>query len=263
MSESPVLLEKKGHVAWVLLNRPEAENKINPALIQALDEVFVELATDDAVRVVALAGVGPVFCAGADVGALGSFESYETRARFGQRMHRTSLVFQRIERLPKPVIAAVNGVAQAGGLELMLCCDLAVAGRTARFGDAHSPHGQLPGGGASIRLPRRIGATRAKYVLYMGAMIEAQTMLEWGAINEVVDDDRLLEATQALADQLAAISPSSLARLKRLIDDGLNQPLETALRLEILAAELNMGSDDMSEGLRALQEGRTPRFTRG
>jgi enoyl-CoA hydratase/carnithine racemase len=97
----------------------------------------------------------------------------------------------------------------------------------------------------------------------MGAMIGAQTMLEWGAINEVVDDDRLLEATQALADQLAAISPSSLARLKRLIDDGLNQPLETALRLEILAAELNMGSDDMSEGLRALQEGRTPRFTRG
>jgi enoyl-CoA hydratase len=260
MSEELVLRDDRGPVAWLRLNRPDAHNALTPALIKALGEAFEALEEDDAIRVVVVAGSGEDFCAGADVGALGAFDSHASRARFGRRMRRTGSVFSRIERFPKPVIASVQGRARAGGLELVLCCDLVVAARGASLGDAHSPHGQLPGGGASARLPRRIGVARAKYVLFTGAMIDAPTMLAWGCVNEVVDDDQLEAATQRLAEALAANSPSSLSHLKRLVDAGVDQPLETALAMEIVAAELNMGSEDMAEGMRAITEGRPARF---
>jgi enoyl-CoA hydratase/carnithine racemase len=143
----------------------------------------------------------------------------------------------------------------------MLCCDLVVAARSALFGDSHSTHGQLPGGGASIRLPRKIGPTRTKYLLFTGELVEAQTFLEWGAINEVVDDEQLEEATDRLARLLAEKSPLSLRHMKRLVDDGMAQPMDSALRLEILAAEINLGSADMAEGLRAIGDSRAPNFT--
>jgi enoyl-CoA hydratase len=260
MSEELVLRETRGAIAWVELNRPEAGNALTPGLIQILDTVFAAIDEEEAIRVVVLAGSGDDFCAGADIAALGAFDSYAARARFGRRMRRTGSVFTRIEKFPKPVIASVQGKARAGGLELMLCSDLVVAARSATFGDAHSPFGQLPGGGTSIRLPRRIGVTRAKYVLFTGDMIDAATMLEWGAINEVADDADLEGATMRLAERLAANSPASLSQLKRLVDAGIQQPPETALGMEIAAAEINLGSDDMAEGMRAIAEGRRPRF---
>jgi enoyl-CoA hydratase len=260
VSEGLVLRETRGAIARLRLNRPEAGNALTPGLIQALDDAFAAIDEEEAIRVVVLAGSGDDFCAGADIAALGAFDSYSARARFGRRMRRTGSVFSRIERFPKPVIAAVHGKARAGGLELLLCCDLVVAGRSATFGDAHSPFGQLPGGGTSIRLPRRIGVTRAKFVLFTGDLVDAATMLEWGAINEVVDDADVDSAIMRLAERLAVNSPASLSQLKRLVDAGVQQPLETALGMEIAAAEINLGSDDMAEGMRAIAEGRRPQF---
>src|SRR5258708_25316668 len=204
----------RGAIAWLQLNRPEAGNALAPGWIQALGDAFAAIDEEEAIRVVVLAGSGDDFCAGADISALGVFDSYAARATFGRRMRRTGSVFNRIERLPKPVIASVQGKARAGGLELLLCCDLVVAARSATFGDAHSPFGQLPGGGTSIRLPRRIGVTRAKYVLFTGDMFDAATMLEWGAINEVVYDADVDRATTRLAQPLPANSPASLSQLK-------------------------------------------------
>jgi enoyl-CoA hydratase len=260
METEPILYERREHVAWILLNRPEARNGLNPALMEALQEALAQAKEDGQVRAVVIAGVGDIFCAGADLSSLGPLDTFETRMRFGERMGRTGEIFRAIEKFPKPVIAAVAGMARAGGLELMLCCDLVIAGRSALFGDAHSTHGQLPGGGASIRLPRRIGPTRAKYLLYTGELVPAQTFLEWGLVNEVVDDDDLMAAADRLASLLAEKGPVSLRWMKQLVDDGLAQPMDTALRLEILAAEVNLGSADMGEGLNAIGENRKPIF---
>jgi enoyl-CoA hydratase len=262
MSEELVLQKQEGSITWLRLNRPEAHNALTPALIQALDDAFRTLEEDESVRVVVMSGEGEDFCAGADVGALGAFGSYESRAKFGRRMRRTGLVFSRIEKFPKPVIASVHGRARAGGLELVVCCDLVVAARSAKLGDAHSPHGQLPGGGASVRLPRRIGLNRAKYMLLTGDMVDAATLLDWGLVNEVVEDGELIEATGRLARRLAANSPTSLGHIKRLVNTGLDEPQDAALATEILAAELNLGSSDMAEGMRAISEGRPPVFGR-
>jgi enoyl-CoA hydratase/carnithine racemase len=261
VSETPILYEVVGAVAYIRLNRPEAQNTLTPALVSALDGALDESERNDSVRVVVITGVGEAFCGGADLTSLGPLDTYEVRMNFGKRMLGTGAVFRHVEQFPKPVIAAVNGLTLAGGLELLLCCDLVLAARSALIGEGHSTHGQLPGGGASVRLPRKMGSNRAKYLMFTGALLPAQTLCEWGVVNEVVDDDQLQRAVGELALLLAEKSPLSLRWMKRLVDDGLEQPVDSALRLEILAAELNLGSGDMAEGLQAIREGRPPKFS--
>ncbi len=167
----------------------------------------------------------------------------------------------RIEAFPLPTVAAVNGFAVAGGLEFVLCCDIVVAAETARFGDGHARYGLLPGGGGSVRLPRRIGLNRAKYLMLTADTVSAATMMEWGLVVEVVEDRRLDAAAAALARSLAEKSPLGLARMKALLHDGLEQPADVALRAEQLACLIHAGSSDMAEGLQAFSQKRTPRFT--
>jgi enoyl-CoA hydratase/carnithine racemase len=166
----------------------------------------------------------------------------------------------RLENFPRPVIALVNGVALAGGLELVLCCDLVIAARSATLGDAHANLGLLPGGGASVRLPRKIGVTRAKYLLFTGESQSAEEFVTSGLVNQVVDDDRLMDAARSLVQKLETKSTLALRRVKSLVDDGLEQPREIALRAELLAGELHAQSFDMKEGLKAFVEKRGPRF---
>ena len=156
------------------------------------------------------------------------------------------------------MIAALNGLALAGGLELVLCCDLVIAARSAKLGDAHANYGLLPGGGASVRLPRVIGAARAKYLMFTGEFASADAMASAGLVNQVVDDERLLQEVQALVDW-NTLRPGP--PMKALIDDGLQQPVDTALRLEILASEVHSLSHDQREGLAAFNDKRKPVFT--
>ncbi|HEY4333392.1 MAG TPA: enoyl-CoA hydratase/isomerase family protein [Ilumatobacteraceae bacterium] len=260
MSDSPILYDASDRMALIQLNRPEAGNALNRELITALGDALDQAEHDAAVRSVVITGVGDTFCAGGDLRTLGPIDSYDTRMVRGRQMLQTNAAFRRIEAMPKPVIAAVNGPARAGGLELILCCDLVVAARSATISEGHSTHGQLPGAGGSIRLPRKIGTTRAKYMLFTGDAFAAQTMMDWGLVNEVVDDAGLMDAVRRLAGELAHKSPISLRWMKQLVDDGLGQPLDSALRLEILAAELNLGSEDMAEGMEAIRGGRAPVF---
>jgi enoyl-CoA hydratase/carnithine racemase len=143
----------------------------------------------------------------------------------------------------------------------VLCCDLVIAARSARLGDAHANFGLLPGGGSSVRLPRKIGPTRAKHLLYTGEFVPAEQLREAGLVNEVVDDADLLAAAGRLVARLRTKSPLVLRRMKALVDDGLEQPIETALRLELLASEVHAHSHDMKEGLAAFEEKRAPVFT--
>jgi enoyl-CoA hydratase/carnithine racemase len=254
-----VLYQVKGSAAWITLNRPQAMNSLTPTLIKELGEALDRAHADEAARVLVVTGAGRAFCAGADLKHIrGSRNAAQLHLKF---LNSVTATFRRVEIFPKPVIAAVNGYALAGGLELVLCCDLVLAAKSAKMGDAHANYGLIPGGGSSVRLPRKIGVTRARYLLYTGAFLPSEKLEEWGLVNEVVDDEKLVEAVEHLVEMLADKSPLSLRRVKQLVEDGLAQPVETAVRLETLASEAHMHSRDMAEGLEAFADKRRPVFT--
>lgn len=256
---SQVLTEIRNGVLWVTLNRPEAMNALTPDVLTGIHDALDKAESDEAIRVVVLSGAGRAFCAGADLKFVRS-ESAHGSTSTNAFLRNVLRTMERLERLPMPVIAAVNGLALAGGLELLLCCDLVVAARSAKLGDAHANYGLLPGGGGSVRLPRKIGPTRAKYLLFTGEFVAADELLASGLVNLVVDDAELIPAAQSLAARVATKSPLGLKRMKQLVNDGLDQPAETALRLELLASEVHAHSDDMREGLAAFAEKRKPVF---
>lgn len=259
MNEPVVLTQARDGAMWITLNRPAAMNSITPGIISGIDAALDQALADDSVCAVVLTGTGRAFCAGADL-------KYVREASGGDEtataafLQTVLAIMGRLEKFPKPVIAAINGLALAGGLELVLCCDLVIAARSAKIGDAHANFGLLPGGGSSVRLPRKIGPTRAKYLLFTGEFVPAAQMLEAGLVNEVVDDAELGAAAERLVAKLATKSTLVLRRMKALVDDGLEQPSETALRLELLASEVHSHSHDMHEGLAAFEEKRKPRF---
>lgn len=259
MNPALIYNERAGAI-WARLSRPQVLNAINPEIIEGLHRALDAAESSATARSVILTGTGRAFCSGADLKFVRETTGDDevAVARFLQDL---LALFARLERFPAPVIAVVNGLALAGGLELVLCCDLVVAAESARFGDAHSNYGLLPGGGSSVRLPRRIGPTRAKYLLYTGDFISAADMHAAGLVNEVVADEDLDFAAERLAGKLADKSSLVLRRMKALVDDGLEQSKETALRLELLNSELHVNSADMREGLAAFSEKRRPVFT--
>ena len=255
MDFETILFEVRGGAAWITLNRPAALNAISPTVIRELDQALDRAQAAPGLRAVVLGARGRAFCAGADLKALR--DAGEDNAAF---LDSVLAVMNRLERFPLPVIAAVNGMALAGGLELLLCCDLVVAAESAKIGDAHANYGLLPGGGGSVRLPRKIGPTRAKYLMYTGEFVPAADLVAAGLVNEVVPDAELGAAVERLVGKIATKSPLGLRRMKGLVDDGLDQPSEVALRAEILVGELHARSFDMQEGLAAFNEKRRPRF---
>lgn len=259
MSEAVVLTEARAGAMWITLNRPAAMNSITPEIVEGIAGALDRAEVDGTVGAVVLTGTGRAFCAGADLKYVRETTAGDDAAT-AAFLQTVLGIMNRLEKFPKPVIAAVNGLALAGGLELVLCCDLVLAARSAKIGDAHANFGLLPGGGSSVRLPRKIGPTRAKYLLYTGEFVPAGDLVEAGLVNEVVDDAELGAAVARLVARLATKSPLVLRRMKALVDDGLEQPQETALRLELLASEVHAHSHDMREGLAAFEEKRTPRF---
>lgn len=260
MEEKGVITEVRNGAMWITLNRPEAMNAISPEVVAGVDRALDEALSRDDARVVVLTGAGRAFCAGADLKFVrGETTSGESKsARF---LGALLALLNRLERFPRPVIAAVNGLALAGGLELVLCCDLVLAAQSARFGDAHANFGLLPGGGGSVRLPRKIGAARAKYLMFTGEFVSAAAMESAGLVNQVVEDGLLAGAVDQLVAKIAAKSPLGVSRMKALVNDGLEQPVEVALRQELVMVALHERSEDLAEGLAAFQEKRAPRFT--
>jgi enoyl-CoA hydratase len=260
MSFATVRYEVRGRVAWIALNRPDGLNAVDTQMMADLRAAFDAAEADAEVRVCVLTGTGRAFCAGADLkhmrGLLLSGDAEAIR-RYISTM-RDLLI--RIEAFEKPSIAAVNGVAMAAGLGLMLCCDLAVADAGARIGDGHANYAVLPGGGTTARLPRKIGPTRAKELLYGGGVLDAQTCLAWGLVNEVAPAGQVAETAGRLAANLAGKSPLVLRRLKKLVDDGLESAKHAAYRNETLAWEAHALSDDLREGLTAFGEKRAPDY---
>ena len=259
MSEPAILTETRAGALWITLNRPAAMNAITPEIVTGIDRALDAALDDPAARAVVLTGTGRAFCAGADLKYVRATTAGDERAT-AAFLETVLAIMGRLETFPKPVIASINGLALAGGLELVLCCDLVIAARSAKIGDAHANFGLLPGGGSSVRLPRKIGPTRAKYLLYTGEFVPAEQLVEAGLVNEVVDDADLMAAARRLVAKLVPKSSLVLRRMKALVDDGLQQSSETALRLELLASEVHSHSHDMREGLAAFEEKRKPQF---
>ncbi|TDJ67765.1 MAG: enoyl-CoA hydratase/isomerase family protein [Proteobacteria bacterium] len=260
MKYEAIKFDRRGAVAWITLYRPQVLNALSPNLIDELGRAIALAEDDPAIRVLVITGSPPAFCAGADLKFIGSGIGESLGDGLASFLELLGSVFNALERSMLPTIAAVNGLALAGGLELVLCCDLVIAADSATLGDAHANYGLIPGGGSSIRLPRKIGPTRAKYLLYTGESLAASDLIDCGLVNRVVPDNALRSTVQEIAETIAAKSPLAIRRVKQLVNDAIDQPLLSALRQEINVGIVHTQSQDMREGLAAFKEKRKPKF---
>ncbi|MBF7082852.1 enoyl-CoA hydratase/isomerase family protein [Desulfallas sp. Bu1-1] len=259
MQYEAIQFERRGAGAWVILNRPREMNSISAQMLDELETVLIECQSDNNICAVVLTGKGSAFCAGADLkNVISSLKNPAPGTR--DFLDRFNDVFGLLRKLPKPVIAAVNGIALAGGLELVMCCDLVFAAESAKLGDAHSNYGVFPGAGGAAILPRRIGLNRAKYLLFSGDFVSAAEMERYGLINRVVPDAELAVEVESFVEKLATKSPLVLRRMKEVANASLDQAQEAALRHEILNLRQHCRSYDLEEGLRAFIEKRKPEF---
>lgn len=258
MFDDQVVIERRGAALWIRLDRPAKMNALTPSILDGLNAALDMAAADPAIVAVAITGTGSAFCAGADLQGLMDMSGVDDS--LNAFVAHTAATMTRLELFPKPAIAAVNGIATAGGLEIVLSCDLVIAARSATFGDGHANFGLLPGAGASVRLPRKIGPTRAKYLLFTGDFMSADDCAAMGLVNQVVDTAELEAVVDRIVTKLAAKSPIGLQRMKQLVDDGLDQPRATALRLELAVGALHAVSFDSNEGIAAFNEKRRPQF---
>lgn len=262
MAEHPVLRDVDGPVVWLRLNRPSAMNALNEALIAALARELDDLRSNTDARVVVITGEGRAFCTGADLKAIAMLGEEDPRQLI-TFVRKAATLFDQISALDKPVIAAVNGTAAAGGLELALACDLVLAADSARMGDAHANFGLLPGGGGAARLTRVVGPMVAKRLAFTGDLIPASELVPHGLVNEVVPAGDLAKRATDVAHSIAQKSPLGLARMKCLIDNTADLPLAAALRSELESLQAHAYSTDMREGLTAFREKRSPRYVGG
>ncbi|MCP5200913.1 MAG: enoyl-CoA hydratase/isomerase family protein [Gammaproteobacteria bacterium] len=256
--DAPLGHVRDGALAVLTLNRPTRFNCLSRGLLDALDRALATIADDPATRAVLIRGAGKHFCTGADLDeVLAARDDPAAMRAFVERGHA---VFRHLEQLAKPTVAAVQGLALAGGLELLLCCDLVVMGRSARIGDQHARYGLHPAWGSSVRLPRLVGRRRALDLLYSARWLDAAEALSWGLVNEVVDDDALDAGARGLATRLAGGNPDANAFVKAMSEFALDNDLDGALARESAGAAAGLMSTNTGRGLAAFQAREEPRF---
>lgn len=202
-------------VAIITLNRPDVLNALSQELMRSLDGVLDDVVADDRARAVVITGAGKAFCAGGDLFEFAAL--YDNgAAKLLEALEFNQRVFEKLEAIPVPVVAAVNGVAVAGGLELVLCCDVVVAAASARLGDGHANYSILPTGGSTARLQRKIPPNIAMHLLFSGKLHPAQEFMNWGLVNKVVSDPDVRYQAVSLARAYARHSRHVLGAIKRL-----------------------------------------------
>jgi enoyl-CoA hydratase / 3-hydroxyacyl-CoA dehydrogenase len=251
-----VRVERRGPVAWVLLDRPEVLNALSTDLLEQLEETFRSLEKEPGVGAVVLAGSSPVFAAGADIAEMERKSPVEG-VEFGFVGQRAAL---QIERFPAPVIALVEGYALGGGLEIALAADFIVAADGSMLGLPEVTVGIHPGMGGATRLTRLIGRARTKLLVYTGVPVSAEEAARLGFVAKVVPAASARDDVQALAETIASRAPLGVRWAKQVIDRGLDAPLEVALRLEADSAGRTFSTADRTEGMRAFLERRKPAF---
>ncbi|RZA34649.1 MAG: enoyl-CoA hydratase [Lysobacteraceae bacterium] len=258
MTDSPVTVSDQAGIRRITVNRPDKLNALNAATLDALLDAFKEASEDAATRVVVLTGAGPkAFVAGADIAEMANLRATEGRdfSLRGQRLMR------RIETLPKPVIAMVNGFALGGGLELAMACHLRIAADTAKLGQPEINLGLVPGFGGTQRLLRLAGRAATLELCLLGAPVDAPRALQLGVVNRVVAADQLEAETMKVAEQLAGSAPLALRGMLDAINIGGECAIEEGLQFETAQFGLMFSTDDMREGTQAFLERRKPVFT--
>ena len=257
MTFDNLLVERDGACAAITLNRPSVLNAISAGLLTELDGAIAALQQDATVRAIVITGAGEkAFAAGADIRELSTLSGEGARAyaAFGQQ------VFERLERLDKPVIAAINGFALGGGCELALACTLRVASESASLGQPEINLGLSPGFGGSERLPRLVGRSRALDLLLTGRIISARDALAMGLVDRVVPQETLRAAAWALASELASKAPLAVRAILDAVRGAMATPASPGQSLESTLFGLLSTSDDAKEGTAAFLEKRSPRF---
>lgn len=258
MSFSHILFEtNEDGIALVTINRPEKRNALNREVISDLETAVSRVADDPSVKGMILTGAGEkAFVAGADIGEIEAAAPVEAEAvsARGQR------IFRDLERLRKPTVAAIQGYALGGGLELAMCCHIRVAGPDAKFGQPEVKLGLTPGYGGTQRLPRLIGRGRALDMLMTGDTIDAAEAHRCGLVNYVVPNAELLPFCRQWVNKVLANSPVAVALMLQALDAGADVPVDNGLRFESVAFGLSSASEDRREGTRAFREKRKATF---
>ncbi len=257
MEEKLVRYETTGRVAIITIDRPEKRNALDGRVRCAFLGAVDAARRDENVRCVVVTGAGDkAFVAGADIG------EFEGRSPVDQwRVMKSPTIFDAVERLPKPVIAAVNGYCLGGGMELALACDIRIASSEAKFGQPEVNLGIIPGGGGTQRLPRIVGLGAALRLILGGEIVAAGEALRLRLVEEVVEPVRLMERAISLAESIASKSPVALAAAKEATRAALGLPLADGLELETALFQLCFSSEDRVEGVRAFLEKRAAEFT--
>jgi len=254
----PVLRSVDGRTGIIELARPDKFNCLSEATLNGIDNARAAFEADPAVRAVLVRAQGDNFCTGADLDEVKA--AREAEATVDRMIELGQDTLSRLEASPLPVVVAVQGLALAGGLELMMACDVVFAGDGARFGDQHAQFGLIPGFGGSQRLTRLIGLRRALDLFYSARWIDAAEAERFGLVNHVVPDTELWAAAGDYCATLATRSRVGLAEMKRLAREGLDLPLDASMRLERDAAVRHLRGADTAEGLAAFEGRRQPEF---
>lgn len=258
MSDFKILTtEIRKGVAIVVINRPEALNALNTLFFEEMDLLIAQLAQDQSIRVMILTGEGKAFVAGADISEMVDKNADEGSA-FGNRGQHT---FRSLELLPFPVIAAINGFALGGGLELAMACDIRIASAKAKFGQPEVNLGLTPGFAGTQRLPRLVGLGNALYLLTSAEMIDASTALRMGLIQQIIEPDHLLDEAFKLAETIAKKGPQAVRKVKMLTRKALKTDMETGSELEADHFGSLFGENtEGHEGMKAFLEKRKPNW---
>jgi len=255
MSYETILVETRGRVGLVTLNRPKALNALNERLMEELGEALLKFDSDDAIGAIVVTGSEKAFAAGADIGAMGQWSYMDVfKSDFITRNWET------IRRVRKPVIAAVSGFALGGGCELAMMCDIVIAAESARFGQPEIKLGIIPGAGGTQRLPRAVGKSKAMDLILTARMMDAAEAERAGLVSRVVPNDKLLEEAVAAAAVIAAYSLPAVMMAKEAVNRAYEAPLSEGLLFERRLFHSLFATADQKEGMAAFVEKRAPRF---
>ncbi|EKV27710.1 Enoyl-CoA hydratase [Caenispirillum salinarum AK4] len=251
-----VVLERpEPAIAIVRINRPEVRNALNLTVRQQMADIFREFIDDPDLRCVVLTGDETSFAAGADIQDMSQLSAIDMYMRHTERL------WGAVGDCPVPVIAAVNGFALGGGMELAMHADIIIAGRSAKFGQPEVKVGIMPGAGGTQRLTRAVGKFRAMRLCLTGEVIDAEEAYGMGLVSRVVEDDQVMATALDTAKRLSELPPIALAQIKEVILHGADAPLGAALALERKAVQILFASRDKQEGMAAFLEKRRPQYT--
>jgi enoyl-CoA hydratase len=255
MSYENILVETRGHVGLVTLNRPKALNALNDKLMDELGEALLAFDADEAIGAMVVTGSEKAFAAGADIGAMSSWSYMDVfKSEYISRNWET------IRRVRKPVIAAVSGYALGGGCELVMMCDIVIAAETARFGQPEIKLGIIPGAGGTQRLPRAVGKAKAMDLVLGARMMDAREAESAGLVSRVVAADKVVEEAIATASVIAGFSLPAVMMAKEAINRAYEVPLSEGMLFERRLFHSLFATEDQKEGMAAFVEKRAPRF---